>query len=100
MNKTLTIGLVLSGFVLIFTNPSKDAYVDSVSQKICSDSNDFSEVVKKIVCISNKGSIDTGIRLTTRRDNYLFFSFYVTKLPVIDTEYRTIGILGNFIPVK
>ncbi len=93
-------GLTIFGFLLVLTNPPTDSYLNWASERICKGSDSFTDITKKTFCFTNKNSIDTAIRITTNRRNYLLFSLYATKVPLVNNEYHTIAILGNFILIK
>jgi hypothetical protein len=99
------IGLGVSALVLIFTNPSKDKflqYASGSSPKSCISKSGQSDPVKQDL---EKAVLDickelqawgTGtIGDITTRQNFLFFSIYSTNLG--DYKSSTIGILGTFI---
>jgi hypothetical protein len=99
------IGLGVSALVLIFTNPSKDKflqYASGSSPKSCISKSGQSDPVKQDL---EKAVLDickelqawgTGtIGDITTRQNFLFFSIYSTNLG--DYKSSAIGILGTFI---
>lgn len=101
-------GLVLiSGLVLIFTNPSEPEYEEFATEQLvlyakenlCSTSSDqLEQIIQSQVCQllvdTGKAKIPQLIRKSTKTRNYLLFTVFETDLLLY--EFQTIGIFNDF----
>ncbi|MED1206044.1 DUF4359 domain-containing protein [Heyndrickxia acidicola] len=90
MKKVLLAGVVL--LVMLLTNPSKDEYVQWLTDKAKEK--------------SNNSLVNAGIQLlgphifsaVTKEDNWLFISYYDTKIQ--NHEIKALGLFKHFIPLS
>ncbi|AJD26372.1 DUF4359 domain-containing protein [Clostridium botulinum] len=93
-NKKIFIVSILSILILscVFTNPSKNEYVNWSKEQMQSQSSNILE--KGLVGFLG----DKIISNTTTTKNYIIFSIYKTEME--NEKLTTLGILKNFIPIN
>lgn len=97
-NVSLIASLCLGG-VMIFSNPDQNSYLSYASKQVCRNAEGGMLTLCQGFLMISQPMIQQAIDATTKRQNFIFFSLYMTNLPG-DIKFTTIGVLGNFITFK
>ena len=113
--KLLGVGLLAGAIALVFTNPSRSAYLDYAAERLpetieqdCKRFDrevnlaDFLELSSQALCGSlaqgidfmGRGLVRQAVKVSTERQNWGVLSVYETQLPGRTT--KTVGIAGRF----
>jgi hypothetical protein len=114
--KISAVTLLFIAGIMAVSNPDRQDYIDysssrfvqEIPQSICQGDRheqDLGQLSQNLVNLCSSGlgwaltfnqqTVTSIVDSNTRRYNFLLFSIYTTKIP--DYNFKTIGILGNFI---
>lgn len=102
------LGLILSGLILVITNPGQGNYEQYASEKlnsylkedVCPEIAQQLRNPCRILVDFARPKLDLAIAAQTQRQNFLLFSIYQTELSIPsalpDYHFETLGIFDRF----
>lgn len=105
--QVISIGAVVVAGVMAFSNPSKERYVEYATEQFSeTGKNSFcsgempitAQQSCKFVLSQGKGVVKSLVENSTKQQNFVLFSLYVTDLP--NQKMTTLGAFGNFYMFK
>lgn len=105
--QAISIGAVVVAGVMAFSNPSKERYVEYATEQfsetgknsLCSGEMPIAAQQScKFVLSQGKGVVKSLVENSTKQQNFVLFSLYVTDLP--NQKMTTLGAFGNFYMFK
>ena len=102
------VGLILSGFILVITNPGQGNYEEYAAKKlniylkedVCPEINQQLRNPCRILVDFARPQLNLAIANQTQRQNFILFSIYETNLSIPsalpDYYFATLGIFDKF----